>query len=92
MALQVSYAEFLHFGLAIAGFDEQRQQRTRAATNRCLFRGHYGISPEACSAIFSDLQTMANPAAQIDRPDTTYFMMALYWLNLYPTIGGICQP
>jgi hypothetical protein len=83
MALQVSAAEFLQFGLAIAGFDELHQQRTRAVTNRRHFRGHYDISPEACSVIFSDLQTMANPVASIDRPDTTYFMMVLYWLNSY---------
>jgi hypothetical protein len=36
MALQVSAAEFLQFGLDIAGFDELCQQRTPVATKQPL--------------------------------------------------------
>jgi hypothetical protein len=85
MVLHLTAAEFLQLGLFLAGFDEGRQQRTRAKTNLRRFHGHYGVSPETCAAVFRDLQTAAIPAARIYRPNPAYLMMALDWLKTYKT-------
>jgi hypothetical protein len=86
MALrQLTAAEFLTLGLDIAGFSEERTQRTCYKTNTRRFHGHYGVSPETCAALFVDLQTTAIPAARIDKPNPFYMMMTLDWLKTYKT-------
>jgi hypothetical protein len=83
MVLRLTTVEFLELGLEIAGFGGQRQRSVKIKIRR--FRGHYGISPEACSAVFVDLQTTAIAKARIDKPDIHSFLMALDWLKTYKT-------
>jgi len=68
MVLHLSAAEFFQSGLELAGFNEERNQRTCAATNLRRFNSFFGASPESCSAIFMDLQTTGIDAARINKP------------------------
>jgi hypothetical protein len=85
MALHLTAAEFFQYGLSLAGFDERKQERSCAVTNLRRFHGHYGVSPETCAAVFEDLQTTETPAAWINKPNTSYMMMALNWIKTYKT-------
>ena len=81
MVLYLSSSEFLLLGLDLSGFDEQRNKRTCAATNFRRFHSSFGASPQSCSNIFSDLQTISEHV--INKPNPVYFMMALSWLSIY---------
>jgi hypothetical protein len=94
MVLFLSAADFLELGLHFAGFEQHRNQRTCMPTNLRRFRAHFGVSPEALSAIFTDLQTTTIVAARIDKPDPDHFLMALNWLRSYKVeeqLAGSCK-
>jgi hypothetical protein len=83
MVLLLSAADILGLGLHFAGFEVHRYQRTCLATNLQRFRGHFGVSPEALSAIFTDLQTTNIVEAHIDNPNPSHFLTAINWLRAY---------
>ena len=80
---QFTGAQFMHTGLEIIGFDPTRQRRTRYATNLLRFRSAFGCSPEACAAIFHDIQVAGNVATRIDKPNCYFFLVAMNWLATY---------
>jgi hypothetical protein len=83
MVLHLSPAEFLELGLDIVGFEQHRRQRTCIATKLRRFRAHFGVGPEAYSAIFTDLQTTDIDGARIDKPNPIHFFMTMNWLCTY---------
>ena len=83
MELFLSAADILELGLHFAGFEQHRCQRTCMTTNLRRFRGHFGVGPEAFSAIFADLQTTNIVEARIDKPNPSHFFMAMNWLRAY---------
>lgn len=80
MIIRITAAQFETIGLELAGFTRARQERTIQRTNRERFRSWYGISPQACSALFEDLQ--AAPA-RVAKANCRFFLMALNWLKNY---------
>jgi hypothetical protein len=66
------------FGLSCVGFPATRQN-VRETLNESRFRSHYGVGSRAVAAMFDDLKK-SHPT--INKTD---FLMAMYWLNLYPT-------
>jgi hypothetical protein len=85
MVLHLSADDFLQLGLQLAGFDQQRQQRTCAATNLRRFKSNYEASPKTSADIFMDLQTTHIDAARVNKPNPEYLMMAIHWLATYKT-------
>jgi len=81
--ININPVRFLELGLDAVGFDENRQRRTRHATNIARFRASFGAGPAACSAIFRDLQTTAIADARINKPNSFYFVVAMNWLAAY---------
>jgi hypothetical protein len=82
MLLAITPEEWLVLGLQTVGFDPIRQNG-RHETNIERYVSHFGASPQSHSAIFSDLQTTQNKAAQITKPSVLPFLMAMYWLKTY---------
>jgi hypothetical protein len=83
MVLFLSAANILELGLHFVGFEQHRCQRTCMTTNLRRFRAHFGVSPEAILAIFTDLQTTTIVEARINKPDPSHFFMAMNWLRAY---------
>jgi hypothetical protein len=76
--MQPAPDDFLAVGLKLAGFGGPRQLSVKTKLRR--FRGHYGASPETCSAVFSDLQTTTIVGSRI-KPDLMGFFIAMNWLR-----------
>lgn len=79
--IEISAAHFLKTGLSNAGFDENRQESVCVATNMKRFRASFGVSPETCSNILTDLQKTEIVEAKINKPHARYLLMALNWLR-----------
>jgi hypothetical protein len=72
MVLHLSAAKILLIGLHHAGFDDLCTQRNCAATNLRRFRASFGASPQSCSKMFTDLQTMEIHAANTNKPNPVF--------------------
>ena len=72
-------SELLAYGLACAGFGQERQ-RCREMLNIRRFRAHYGVSPKAIAALVHDMKHHQNFPV-----DITHLFMALAWLRIYET-------
>jgi len=78
--------EVLERGLALVGFDLNRQQSVRRAKNIERFKTHFGAASAVCAAIWVDPQTTSVPEAKIDADNTCleHLLMAAYFLKCYP--------
>ena len=76
MVLVVSPKEWLALGLELVGF-EPRRQNCSYELKMERFLAHFGASPDAHCAIFSDLQTTQIEAARIEKPSISHFLMAI---------------
>lgn len=83
MIIRITAEQFETLGLELAGFTRAKIERTCQRTNRERFRTWYGISSQACSALFEDLQTTAVPGARINKARARNFLMTLNWLTNY---------
>ena len=76
--------EMLEFGLELAGDKVSNSNKV----NDRRFRALYGSASVVCSVIWEALQTTAILEARIEprsRKDLKYFMVAMYFLKVYPT-------
>jgi hypothetical protein len=85
MVLHLSADDFLQLGLQLAGFDQQCNLCTCAATNLCWFKSNFEVSPKTCAEVFKDFQTTHIDAARLNKPNPAYLMMAMHWLATYKT-------
>lgn len=80
--LHISADRFLFLGLELMGF-RPKEPIARTKQNLARFLGCFGTTPEAASAIFSDLQTTTIEKAVVEGINFKHFMMTLNWLKSY---------
>jgi len=73
---------FLELGLKLVGFNPTKGSEKK---RRQRYLAFFGTTPEACNAIFSDLQTTDIEEASVTEPKSKYFLMAMHWLKAYNT-------
>ena len=82
-----SPSQILCLGLDLLGIEEKRRLRCRRSMLMAWFKSHYGSSALVLCAVWEDLVTTDLPDARIDptKARLDYFLMANYYLRLYPT-------
>jgi hypothetical protein len=83
--------EVLAKGLAMVGYNEERQARVKRATNIDRFKDHYGSIPVVYAQLWEDLQMTNIAAARVAGSPKKllkafkYFMSTLHFLTVYST-------
>jgi hypothetical protein len=84
MIVPVTGSKFLALGLDIAGFKNWKMCNEN--TNMQRFQGFFEAKPEACAAIWLDLQTTFNQEGRIEsNAKPLHLLLALRYLRAYPT-------
>jgi hypothetical protein len=89
----VTMEEMLIAGLALL-FSQGRIKRARGKTNLKRFNENFGVYPLTACHVYEHLQTTAIDAAKVDDAGPLhlqYYLVALYFLRLYPTRGELEQ-
>jgi hypothetical protein len=87
VVLEYSTNEVLSEGMDLINLSERRKNHWSTKSLIQQFKVHFGSHPRVYKYIFIDLQRSTNPDARIEpgRVKIKYFLMALYFLRLYPT-------
>ena len=89
----VTVEEMLNAGLRLL-YSDGRIKRARGKTNVKRFNDSFGVYPRTACQIYEHLQTTTIDAAKVDNTGPLhlqYFLIALYFLRLYPTRGELEQ-
>ena len=83
--LNFTEEEFLHLGLKLAGWTQNRLDRNSDSNKIMHFKNKYYASPTTCSDIFLDIQTETMVGeSKITKANPTYFLLSLYYLKKGP--------
>ena len=75
-------------GLEFVGFTREQQQSVNSIKNEERFKSHFGSLPIVYAQLLMALQETSVEAAKVHDAtpsDFRYFMMATYFLKVYPT-------
>ena len=71
-------------GLQLCGFSYRAIEKNCYATNLSRFKDYYYATPETCSKVYEDIQSI-ECKAKVSKPDPKYLLLGLFYLKKYPT-------
>lgn len=85
--VELSSGKILRRGLRMVGLSKHRIKTWRMRSLVHQFKIHFGAHPKVYKEIWISLQTTAVNRARVPRAklDLDYFLMAIYFLRVYPT-------